>query len=89
MISERDERFAGLIGNLASCGQEARRLELDFLGHLINMAVMEAALEWDGGRVVPLEPAMRLEQLLNLKIRTALGMAGANVVTLARDRERA
>ena len=89
MISERDERFSRLIQDLASCGQEARQLGLEFLGHLINMAVMEAALEWDGGRVVPLEPAMRLEQLLNLKIRTALGMAGGNVVMLARDRDHA
>ena len=89
MISERDERFASLIQDLVACGQAARQLELEFLGHLINMAVMEAALEWDGGRVVPLEPAMRLEQLLNLKIRTALGMAGGNVVMLAGDRDHA
>jgi len=89
MISERDERFAALIRNLASCGQEARQLGLEFLAHLMDMAVMEAALEWDGGRVVPREPAMRLEQLLNLKIRTALGMAGGNVVMLARDRDHA
>jgi hypothetical protein len=89
MISERDERFSRLIRDLASCGQEANQLGLEFLGHLINMAVMETALEWDGGRIVPLEPAMRLEQLLNLKIRTALGMAGGNVVMLARDRDHA
>jgi hypothetical protein len=86
MISERDERFAKLIQGLVASGQEARQLGLVFLGHLVDMAVMEAALEWDGGRVVPNEPALRLEQLLNLKIRTALGMAGGNVVTLARDR---
>ena len=87
MISERDERFAGLIRNLASCGHEAHELGLEFLAHLVNMAVLEAALEWDGGRVVPREPAMRLEQLLNLKIRAALAMAGGNVVMLARDRD--
>jgi hypothetical protein len=86
MMSERDERFARLIQSLVSSGQEARQLGLDFLGHLVDMAVMEAALEWDGGRVIPKEPAMRLEQLLNLKIRTALGLAGGNVVTLSRDR---
>jgi hypothetical protein len=86
MMSERDERFARLIQNLVSSGHEARQLGLDFLGHLVDMAVMEAALEWDGGRVIPKEPAMRLEQLLNLKIRTALGLAGGNVVTLSRDR---
>ena len=86
MISDRDERFAKLIRSLVSSGQEAGQLGLEFLVHLINMAVMEAALEWDGGRVIPREPAMRLEQLLNLKIRTALGMVGGNVVTLARDR---
>jgi len=87
MISERDERFADLIRTLVSSSQEAGHLGLDFLVHLINMAVMEAALEWDGGRIVPREPGQRLEQLLNLKIRTALGMAGGNVVTLARDRD--
>jgi hypothetical protein len=86
MMSERDERFARLIQGLVANGQEARQLGLEFLGHLVDMAVMETALEWDGGRVVTKEPAMRLEQLLNLKIRTALGMAGGNVVTLARDR---
>jgi hypothetical protein len=89
MISDRDERFSRLIQSLVSSGQEASLLGLDFLGHLINMAVMEAALEWDGGRVVPREPAQRLEQLLILKIRTALGMVGGNVVTLARDRDQA
>ena len=86
MISERDERFAKLIQGLVASGQEARRLDLVFLGHLVDMAVMEAALEWDGGRVIPNEPALRLEQLLNLKIRAALGMTSGNVVTLARDR---
>ena len=86
MISERDERFAKLIQGLVASGQEARRLDLVFLGHLVDMAVMEAALEWDGGRVIPNEPALRLEQLLNLKIRAALGMTSGNVVTLAKDR---
>ena len=89
MISERDERFSELIRNLVSSSQEAGRLGLDFLVHLINMAVMEAALQWDGGRVVPQDPAQRLEQLLNLKIRTALGLTGGNVLMLAKDREQA
>jgi hypothetical protein len=89
MISERDERFARLIRSLISSGQEAEQLGLGFLAHLVNMAVMEAALEWDGGRIVPRDPGQRLEQLLNLKIRTALSMVGGNIVTLARDRDQA
>lgn len=87
MSSERDQQFQALIRKLVSCQQDAGRLGLGFLSQLVNMAVLEAALEWDGGRRIAGDPSTRLEQLLNLKIRTALGGGGGNVLTLARTQD--
>lgn len=84
MSSEHDQQFQALIRKLVSCQQDAGRMGLGFLSQLINMAVLETALEWDGGRRLTGDPSARLEQLLNLKIRTALGGGGGNVLTLAR-----
>ena len=45
MNSERDQQFQALIRKLVSCQQDSGRLGLIFLGQLINMAVLETALE--------------------------------------------
>lgn len=87
MNSERDQQFQALIRKLVSCQQDAGRLGLIFLGQLLNMAVLETALEWDGGRNAGADPSMRLEKLLNLKIRTALGSGGGNVLALSRPKD--
>jgi hypothetical protein len=75
-----NENFAELIRALVSCQQQAARLSLDFLVQLINMAVLEAALQWDGGGQIPPEGDLQLERLLRLKIRVALAGAGENLV---------
>jgi hypothetical protein len=80
MSPGRADEFAGLIRNLVSCQQQAARLGLTFLAHLLGMAVMEAALQWDGGLPLPADPKLQVERLLRLKIRVALAQAGGNIL---------
>jgi hypothetical protein len=81
MTAEKNECYAELIRSLVSCQQQATRLGLPFLGQLIGMAVMEAALQWDGGVPLPADPSLQIERLLRLKVRIALAYSGGNILS--------
>lgn len=82
MAHEHDERYSELIRCLVSCQQQATRLGLGFLAQLISLAVMETALQWDGGPI-PSDPKMQLDRLLRLKIKVALAQAGSNILPMS------
>lgn len=63
-ILSRDERFEALFASLAECRDQALSLELDFLGTLVSMAMLEAAIKWDK---IDLQD-LNIETLLRLKI---------------------
>lgn len=75
------EGFAWMIRTLVSCRQEAERLDLMDLSKVINMAVLQTALDWEGK-----EPATGnetgLEALLRLKLKLAFSERSDNVVLL-------
>lgn len=73
--------YAWLIRTLVSCREEAERLKLADLSQLINMAVLQTALDWEGE-----EPSRgketNLDALLRLKLKLAFSERGENVVLL-------
>lgn len=75
------EAFAWIIRTLVNCRQEAERHDLKDLSKVINMAVLQTALDWEGK-----EPATGketgLESLLRLKMKLAFSERSDNVVLL-------
>lgn len=63
-ILSRDERFEALFASLAECRDQTLSLKLDFLGTLVSMAMLEAAIKWDK---IDLQD-LNVETLLRLKI---------------------
>lgn len=81
MANANAESFAWIIRTLVNCRQEADRLQLTDLYQLINMAVLQTALDWEG-----FEPAggpnANLDSLLRLKMKLAFSERNDNVVLL-------
>ncbi|PWW03444.1 hypothetical protein DFR52_101124 [Hoeflea marina] len=81
MPNGQAEAFAWIIRTLVNCRQEAERLNLADLSQVINMAVLQTALDWEGK-----EPATGketgLEALLRLKMKLAFSERSDNVVLL-------
>lgn len=75
------ESFAWIIRTLVNCRQEADRLQLGDLSQIINMAVLQTALDWEG-----IEPSREktgnLEALLRLKMKLAYSERDDNVLVL-------
>jgi hypothetical protein len=73
--------YAWIIRTLVTCREEADRLRLGDLSHLINMAVLQTALDWEGE-----EPSRctetSLDALLRLKMKLAFSERSDNVVLL-------
>ncbi|WP_322989122.1 MULTISPECIES: hypothetical protein [unclassified Hoeflea] len=73
--------YAWIIRTLVTCRDEAERLKLGELSHLINMAVLQTALNWEGK-----EPSncseTNLDSLLRLKMKLAFSERTDNVVLL-------
>ncbi|WP_422373439.1 hypothetical protein [Hoeflea sp.] len=73
--------YAWIIRTLVTCREEADRLKLESLSSLINMAVLQTALDWEGE-----EPTRgketNLEALLRLKMKLAFSERSDNVVLL-------
>ena len=82
-MTRRDAEFAALIRSVTACRQQAERLGCPFLADLLGAAVLEAALQAEGGRDGLGDDRKRLETLLAMKIRTAL--AGGNVVAIRKE----
>jgi hypothetical protein len=80
--ADKDAEFAQLLRDLVACRRRAEQLDRGFLSQVIGMAVMEAAIQWDGGRNSGDDPAMPLDRLLRLKLRVALAENNSNVVAL-------
>jgi len=81
MLSSEATSFAWIIRTLVTCREEADRLKLGDLSHLINMAVLQTALDWEGE-----EPSKgtetSLDALLRLKMKLAFSERSDNVVLL-------
>ncbi|WP_035521119.1 hypothetical protein [Hoeflea sp. BAL378] len=73
--------YAWIIRTLVTCREEADRLKLGDLSNLINMAVLQTALDWEGE-----EPSngneTSLDALLRLKMKLAFSERSDNVVLL-------
>lgn len=73
--------YAWIIRTLVTCREEADRLERTSLSNLINMAVLQTALDWEGA-----EPSRgdetSLDALLRLKMKLAFSERSDNVVLL-------
>lgn len=81
-MKAKTESFAWIIRNLVSCRREAEKMELSDLSQLINLAIFQTALEWEG-----VEPARcgkddHLESLLRLKMKLAYSESDENVLVL-------
>lgn len=74
--------FAWMIRTLVTCRRQAEKMDLGDLSHLINMAIFQTALEWEG--VEPGENGRddHLESLLRLKMKLAYSESDENVVVL-------
>ena len=81
MHSSEATSYAWIIRTLVTCREEADRLHLGDLSHLINMAVLQTALDWEGE-----EPSKgtetSLDALLRLKMKLAFSERSDNVVLL-------
>jgi hypothetical protein len=73
--------YAWIIRTLVTCREEADRLGRSSLSNLINMAVLQTALDWEGE-----EPSRgnetSLDALLRLKMKLAFSERSDNVVLL-------
>jgi len=81
MLSGEAGSYAWIIRTLVTCREEADRLRLNDLSRLINMAVMQTALDWEGEEPSEVSGAS-LEALLRLKMKLAFSERSDNVVLL-------
>ncbi|MBC7279993.1 hypothetical protein [Hoeflea sp.] len=81
MLSSEATSFAWIIRTLVTCREEADRLKLADLSHLINMAVLQTALDWEGEEPSR-ETETSLDALLRLKMKLAFSERSDNVVLL-------
>ena len=81
MNSSDATSYAWIIRTLVTCREEAARLELGDLSHLINMAVLQTALDWEGDEPSGCDDT-KLDQLLRLKMKLAFSERSDNVVLL-------
>ena len=81
MLSSDATSYAWIIRTLVTCREEADRLKHGELSHIINMAVLQTALDWEGE-----EPSngteTSLDALLRLKMKLAFSERSDNVVLL-------
>ncbi len=81
MFSNTATSYAWIIRTLVTCREEADRLKLGDLSNLINMAVLQTAMEWEGQ-----EPSKgsetSLDALLRLKMKLAFSERSDNIVVL-------
>ncbi|MDF1607135.1 hypothetical protein PZ897_02995 [Hoeflea sp. YIM 152468] len=81
MLSSDATSYALIIRTLVTCREEAERLNLRDLSNLINMAVWQTALDWEGQE--PSKAAeTSLDALLRLKLKLAFSERSDNVVLL-------
>ena len=81
MDSSEATAYAWIIRTLVTCREEAERIDLKDLSNLINMAVFQTALDWEGRD--PADGAKTsLDALLRLKMKLAFSERSDNVVLL-------
>jgi hypothetical protein len=73
--------YAWIIRTLVTCRQEADRLKMGDLSRLINMAVLQTALDWEGEEPSAVSDT-NLEALLRLKMKLAFSERSDNVFVL-------
>lgn len=82
MESSAASSYAWIIRTLVTCRDEADRLDLGDLSHLVNMAVLQTALSWEAAE--PSKAAgTSLDALLRLKMKLAFSERSDNVVLLS------
>lgn len=70
---------ADLLRNLASCRKAAANLGYKFLQELLTTAMVETAINWEGG------PASRdkgFDSLIRIKLRMLMAERSSNIVAL-------
>jgi hypothetical protein len=73
--------YAWIIRTLVTCREEADRMQLNDLSRLINMAVLQTALDWEGEEPSKVSNT-NLEALLRLKMKLAFSERSDNVFVL-------
>jgi hypothetical protein len=74
--------YAWIIRTLVTCREEADRMQLNDLSRLINMAVLQTALDWEGEEPSQSVNNTNLEALLRLKMKLAFSERSDNVFVL-------
>lgn len=74
------DSFGWIIRTLVNCRREAERMDLGDLSRIINMAIYQTALEWEGQE--PADEDDHLEALLRLKMKLAYSETESNIVVL-------
>jgi hypothetical protein len=71
-MAAADADFIEMIRAISACRQRAERMRLGFLTGLLTAALLEAAMQWDGGTPVSPDVQAVLPKLLATKIKLAL-----------------
>ncbi|MBW3098786.1 hypothetical protein [Pseudohoeflea coraliihabitans] len=75
------EAYSELIKSLASCRHAADRMNLTDLSRLIELAIYQTAMDWEGAEPGPQD--MDFSALLRLKLRCAYANVDDNVAVMA------
>ena len=75
-----DLQMANLVHEIAHCKELAEKANLHFASRLLDMCLLEVALEWEGrGRLAPLGDEELLIVLLRSKLKIAAAAGGASL----------
>ena len=75
-----DLQMANLIHEIAHCKELAEKADLRFASRLLDMCLLEVAMEWEGrGRLEPLGDEELLIVLLRSKLKIAVSGAGRSI----------
>jgi len=79
----KSDSYAWIIRTLAVCRREADKMELADLSRLLNMAIFQAALDWESQDPGGNSDDDHLEHLLRLKMKLAYSESDENIVVLS------
>jgi hypothetical protein len=82
MTHDTHDTYADLARSLSTCQGQAERLGLKFLATLLAAALLEVALQAEGGHRALDQASTQFETMLRLKLRLMLGASDKNVVLL-------
>lgn len=81
--------MANLVHEIAHCKELAEKANLQFASRLLDMCLLEVAMEWEGrGRLEPLDDEELLIVLLRSKLKIAVTGAGRSITVGSTPRGR-